>query len=435
MGRIWLVPFFLLFWACGAGAADACTCASRSASCGPPGDYWRANAVFTGRVVAIERTSPRSGGTRVRIRLLERFLGALDRSRDDVAIVTSDPCRYPFKAGQEYFIYAVQQADGQLATTSCSRTRPLERAEAELAYARAAVSGSAPSGRIVGEVRHASAHDPRRAPVGNIAVTLAREGTTTATTTDARGRYAFEPSAPGSYVLDVRLPDSMYTLQPRRTIEVPDSHACVESNVDVLFDGHISGRIVDATGRAIGGLTVAHRRTDPAARVQDSRRTLTHDDGTFRIEKLPPGPFVVAVELPVDQPGIDDGAIAEGTSATLRGVLARGERRSLAPLSLPASVRITRLEGTVHSADGGLAAGARVFLKTDTDRGHIVGEPAIADSLGRFVIAVLEEEGYQVFAERQILESGVSRSEFSDPIAVVGATQMTPVRLMVRRRF
>ena len=436
MGRIWLVPLLFLFWACGVRTADACTCATRSASCGPPADYWRANAVFIGRVAAIERTSPRVGEQRVRIRVTHRFRGTFDSPGDEVALVTPFACRYPFKTGQEYFIYADRQSDGTLSTTSCSRTRPLERAEAELVYARAVASGSASRGRIVGEVRYASGHDPKRLPVANIAVTLSRDGSTIATATDAHGRYMFEPTVAGSYVLDVALPESMYVLQPRRTVDVPDPRACVESNVEVFFDGHVYGRIVDAAGHAVAGLTVAHMRADPAARHRsESRRTLTNDDGTFRIVKVPPGPFVVAVELPVDGDGIENAAGPDASSITLRGVLGRGERRRLDPLRLPSVVRVGRLEGMVNAADGNPAVGARVFLKTATDNGHIVGEPAIADSLGRFLIAVLEDERYQVFAERQILEAEATRSEFSDPIAFVAASEMPPLRLTVRRRF
>jgi hypothetical protein len=436
MGRIWLVPLLVLFWACGARAADACTCASRSAGCGPPGEYWRASAVFTGRVIAVERASPRSRGHRIRVRPIQKFRGAFDASDGEIAIVTPDVCRYPFKAGRVYFIYATQSFDGHLTTTSCSRTRPIEDAGDELIYARLAMSGSAPPGRIVGEVRHASADDPARAPVPGVRVALAPIGSITAitTNTDAHGRYAFEVAAGGSYRLDVSAPASMYLLLPLRAIDLADSHACVESNVDLFFDGHISGRIVDAADKGVGGLTVGHVRLEGAARSQpSSRRTLTKDDGTFRIEKVPPGPFVVTVELPVDDTLGD--TPSGGAVPGVRGVLGRGERRALELLRLPDRVRIARLVGTVLGADGSPAAGARVFLKTDTDSGHIVGEPAVTDSLGRFVIAVVEDEGYRVFAERQTVDGRTARSEFSDPIAVVATHEAPPLRLTVRRRF
>lgn len=436
MGRIWLVAVLLLMWVCGAHTAEACNCASRSASCGPPGDFWRASAVFTGRVLAVERVSPRSSERRVRVRLLQRFRGALAAPGGEVLIFTAAVCRYPFKAGQEYFIYAVRQDDGRMTTTICSGTRPLERAASDLTYARGTASGDVTPGRIVGEVRHAAEHDSHRKPIPDVAVAVTRQGTTNTTVTDARGRFTLEPPAGGTYVLDLALPESLYMLQPGQTIELPDPRACVETNVDVLFDGHVYGRVVDSTGKGVAGLTVAHVRSGraPGARLEH-RRTLTRDDGTYQIEKLPPGPFVLALELPVGDLEHEQADAGETPALTRRGMLGGGERLTLGPLSLPSSVRIARLGGTVHTADGAPAPGARVFLKTGFEDGHILGEPAVADSLGRFLIAVLEGEQYQVFAERRVFETQAFRSEFSVPVMLSATREMPPLRLTVRRRF
>ena len=434
MGRIWLVPLLFLFlWVCGARAADACSCAPRSASCGPPGDFWRYGAVFAARVTSVERIGPGSIERRARVRIIERFRGAVGAPGEEAVLFTGF-CGYPFKSGQEYFIYAARLDDGQLTASVCSQTRPLDRAAGDLTYARAVSSGHAPPGRIVGTVRHSADHDPRRQPIRDVAVTLTRQGRALTTATDTRGRFTFEPTEAGRYEIGVALPESVYTPHPVDVVDLVDPQACVEANVDAYFDGHVSGRVLDSTGKGIAGLTIAHVRSGrTAGGAPEQRRTLTRDDGVFRIEKLPPGPFIVAIELPAGDVEPEKSDAGDVPELRRPGVLGRGERLVLGPWPLPSSVRLTRLEGTVHTVDGAPAAGARVFLKAGTDAGRILGEPAVADSLGRFLIAVLEETDYQVFAEIQA--SQASRSEFSTPVPLSVTRTTPPLRLTIRRRF
>jgi hypothetical protein len=115
--------------------------------------------------------------------------------------------------------------------------------------------------------------------------------------------------------------------------------------------------------------------------------------------------------------------------------LAGGEQLSLDPFVIAGAPGIVRIEGTVHGADAMAIAGARVFLKSAEDGGHILGAPAVTDSLGRFVLAAVEGERYQLFAETTIRQGNVRESLFSDPITFTAAAPMAPRRLTVRRRF
>src|SRR5688500_8044376 len=122
MGRIWLVPVLLALWVCDANTAEACSCPARSARCGPPADFWSAHAVFTGRVASVERLrdGPRlANERRVRVRILQRLRGAA-AERDEAIIFTgvAGLCGYPFRAGEEYLIYAFRQEDGRLTTSA-----------------------------------------------------------------------------------------------------------------------------------------------------------------------------------------------------------------------------------------------------------------------------------------------------------------------------
>jgi hypothetical protein len=431
MGRIWLLPVLLAIWVCGEPAAEACGCAPRSASCGPPAEFWRAAAVFTGRVAAIERVSARGrpGAERLAIvQVTESFRGAI-RGRD-VTLVIRPVCSYRFKTGQSYLIFAVRTEDGRLTVSVCSRTIPLERAGADLEYARAAVRGAAPPGTIVGEVREDGDGRVPGRPLPRVAVTAASAAASYAATTDEHGRYTIAPGQAGAFTIAAALPDGRYSPQSPRSIELVHPLACVRADIDVKFDGWISGRVVDESDRGIPGLTLSFGRVGRGGGRTDPVRTVTRDDGTYRFERLPAGPFVVAIDLPAADRPLATVALA----SRVTGTLAAGERRSVETITLPPEVPIARLEGVVRGADGAAAAHVRVFLRAGEDEGHVVGEPAVTDALGRFAIAVIEGVSYEVFAVRE--ERGaLRRTEFSAPVAFTAGAATPPVVVTLRRAF
>jgi hypothetical protein len=383
--------------------------------------------VFTGRVLSIDRVVDGTGpaGTRqrrVRVLVAERFRGSGPAPGAVAIVFTTVRCGYAFKAGADYLIYARTREDGASTTEPCSGTVPLDRGADGVEYGRLAARNAAPHGGVVGAVRYAAEHDSRRTPVAGVAVTATGPaGVETTSMTDARGRYKIDVPTAGRYALSVDLPATSYAEPAERTIELSDPRACVERDIDVLFDGRLTGQVVDSHGKGVAGLTIAHVRLKKDGSASSGRtRVLTHDDGTFRIDGVAPGAFAVVIELAEEHEGI-------------RGVLGGGERLPLQPIVLPPDLRVLRLEGSVHGPDGTPAAGARVFLKDAGDEGHIVGEAAVADDLGRFVLAVIEDGGYQVFAERQAPTS--SGPDFSDPVPVTPRAGMPPLRLTVRRRF
>jgi hypothetical protein len=438
MGRIWLVSVLLLVRVCAADVAEACSCPSRSASCGPPAEFWRATAVFSGRVAAVERVTDRplraSRQLRIRVRVIQRFSGSLRESDAEVVLHTGPVCRYPFRTGHAYFIYAVRQDDGRLTTSVCAGTVPLERAAADLTYARSVVAGSAPPGRIVGYVRQLREAGSPGGPLSHVEVVADRRGTRLLARTDDRGRYTIEVPSAGTYVLNVALGGVYYTRHQGTRVEVPAPHACVQSNVDVRVNGQVAGRVVDGRGDGIAGITVLYTGSSSRTSTIDPPRSraVTRDDGTYYMDQLAPGPFTVAVELAGNHADATVEAHASGRMM-LDGSIPGGQRVMLPPLVVPSTVPIARVGGTVHTTDGAPAPGARVFLKSGDDEGHILGDAAIADMLGRFVLAALEGERYMIFAERAAPAGASHRPEFSEPIAVTVESRMAPLRLTLRR--
>ena len=437
MGRMWLMPLLLGLWICGGTVAEACSCGPRSAACGPPEDFWRVSAVFVGRVTAVDRAAvadlTHSGKRRTRLQVIEKFRGEIAGPGGEVVVLTDATalCGFPFQSGKEYFVYAARQ-DGRLVTSTCSRTAPLERSQMDLAYARNAVTGSPSPGRIVGEVRLTGDIRGRARLLSGIPVVITTDGVTKTASTDSWGRYAIEPPTAGTYVLDVHLPDTQFTPQAGQHIAFPNPHGCTEVNIDVLYDGRISGRIDDSLGRGVAGITVSYERATQEGTRIERRRVLTRDDGTYSLQKLSPGPFAIRAELPSEhaEPREPTEAVQE---PALTGILGAGHRLSVATLVLPPTHRIARLEGTVHDASGAPATNARVFLKGGEERARILGEPAVTDSLGRFVMTVVEGTHYDVFAERSLADR--RGAEFSDPVSITALPAMSPVRLTLRRRF
>ena len=420
MGRIWFLPVLVAIWVCGADAVHACSCTPRSTLCGPPGEFWHASDVFSARVVRIERGS-HSTERRVQVEVIERWRGSVPAA-GTVAVFTrsSALCGYPFKTGREYLIYGSRSEDGRLTTGGCSRTALLERASEDVRYARGASKGTVPAGRVVGDVRVKSAGRRTRG-LPDISVVLTSGQLVRSALTDAEGRYSVELTSSGRHHLDVELPQSVYARQPPERIDVSDPHACFERRIEVSFNGRITGRIVDHTGRGVAGLAVSHLPLEHRPPSDGRTSVLTRDDGSFEIARLAAGRFRIQVEPPVD--GADE------TVSVATGVLGEGERLPLDAFALPASLRLARLEGIVVGSDGWNMADARVFLKGPSG-GRVLGVPATSDGLGRFVLAIVEGGQYHIFAERP---SG--QSEFSEPISVIAERKMRPLRLVVRPHF
>ena len=207
-----------------------------------------------------------------------------------------------------------------------------------------------------------------------------------------------------------------------------------------MHDGRVTGRIIDPAGRGVPGLTVeltvAARIDEPGT---DRIRALTRSDGTFELARVPPGTFLVGINTQhggdgafaqprVFYPGVEDPAAARTVT------VAAGGRVTLDDFVLPSNVEYVRIEGVVLAPDGSPAAGARVFVKHDSEKSYITSEPATSDSSGRFVVALLAGAAWRLVAERS---GGEERTwmESSDLVSVTPRPDSPPVRIQLRRRY
>ena len=137
-------------------------------------------------------------------------------------------CDYRFKDGGQYLVYANPQPDGSISTSTCTRTKPLRNAAADLAY----LAGEGTPG-VSGTVRGALQFYDRKRPADSIKVVLERPDGERLFQIEARrfDSFAMYPVPPGVYALSVLLNESDKALHSRVILVAPGQ--CPRDAVDL----------------------------------------------------------------------------------------------------------------------------------------------------------------------------------------------------------
>ena len=148
--------------------------------------------MFVGRVETIKRV----GTTRrVTFTVLDGLRGVTASTLEVSTEPAGQRCSLSFRVGHEYIVYAARSEGGALTTSRCLRTRDVEDAGADLAYARDVKQGSAGVGQITGRVvvvprdLTGNAAGPPM-PLPDIAVIVARDGVAESMVTDLSRRLS-----------------------------------------------------------------------------------------------------------------------------------------------------------------------------------------------------------------------------------------------------
>ena len=234
---------------------SACSCMVP----GPPcQEFWRADAVFTGRVTAVEPFSDREEvlteagwvnvsmlSRRVTMTIIEAHRGVSGRT---VTIYTGSgggDCGYPFQVGEAYFVYAdnyprqtpeTPARPTRLYAGICSRTAPLHTAAEDLKHAREVRAGAVRAGTISGFVRRVPAHmapevNAKPQPVPDIRVRLFGPGPVREAVTDTSGRFEFGPLAVGVYTVITVAPPGFQASMSNEPITIKDTRQCATMNI------------------------------------------------------------------------------------------------------------------------------------------------------------------------------------------------------------
>jgi hypothetical protein len=441
-----LIAFCCLVAVLAAGVPDAegCSCARQGPACE---DYWSTAVVFRGRVESIGPVQTADETLEkfrtIRFTVLESFKGVSVSSVEVRTAVGGATCGYRFAGGREYLVYAAVDASGALATSVCTRTRPVAKAQADLDHARGIATGGVPLGRIGGRVvlqtRDLVTGRNRARPIREAAVTIRGGEFSAPARTNPAGEFAVTGLDPGPYTVGLELDGSFRVEIAPDPVVLRDPRACAAIEAKVYPDGRVSGRVLDSNREPVRGITVDLTVPD-TPRLESSGygpnrlRAVTLDDGTYELTGVPPGRFVL---------GISAGESGGDLAAYYPGVLHRfdavtvvvpaGGRVSLDDLEIPASVPLQEISGVVFDTGQTPVEGARVYLRGPAERDFILTEAVVTDASGRFTIAAIEQE-YVLFAERD--RSGVPHGiDSTDLLRISPSSSGAPVRLTLRRRY
>jgi hypothetical protein len=432
------------------GEARACTCAGGAPPCQ---SYWQASAVFVGQVVGVSTVGAEEGAGESKYKYKRRsFRFAVERALrgvrgTSVEVLTGQgggDCGYDFERGERYVVYAhLDEKQGRLSTSICTRTRPVAGAGEDLRYFDALAQGATSGGVIYGRVlkdgrlpNDESTDRHERPPLPGAKVEAAGGGRAVRAVTDAEGKYHLRGLPPGEYTLRLDLPETLLVRDPERKVRVEEGGCAVEV-FSVESNGRLGGRVFDSEGRPAAKVAL---RLSEAARGDEyflghSAHATSDADGRYEFRGVPPGRYIIRVRFDGEEtemgrpfpllyhPNVRDPARA----ATL--LVGEGEKIEGYDLRLPPLPAERAIEGVAVYPDGQPAAGVQIDYTADVPFVP-VGYAVKADGAGRFSFKVYEGVGLKLTAGTRRADGSQVNSETVD-VPATGAVD--ELRIVVPR--
>ena len=437
MKAILLAAFALL----GARAGFGCSCAGPNPVCSV---YWKTDTVFLGHAIRIEQGA---GEYLVHFDVTKLYRGT--RS-EPMVIHTPDQgpmCGFAFERGRDYLVYASAVANGELATSRCSRTHEVISRENDadlqwmegLAHSPAGVS-------IFGQIRKQKLNrDGSYDTSGLAGVGVAIQGPDSKTvSTDAEGNFRADGLAPGKYVVSAKAPSGYSAFEDWKA--TLGNRACAEVVWSTRLDGHIRGKVYFANGTPAAGLFLQTKAADAVPGepwTWKETGSTTGPDGAFDFAPLSPGSYIFGVNL--DFSSIDGKyyrkAFFPGTSnrreaATI--TLGAGERADdlnfyLPPDSPRPSIPVSVL---VIGFDGRPVSRAEIIAKDDMWENSVTNLAATTDENGKAIVTLRPGSHYEIEAFVNLADSTQACAE---PVGVDARDESniptTPVVLKLSHPF
>ena len=310
---------------------------------GPCYRYWNVEAVFVAKVIEmtpfrIERLDPGvvylGGDYRLRVIVVEAFRGV--EGGATVTLFAPDGVCGGINAenGGELFVYALRNKSGELWAQGCGVSGPLERAAADLAYARS-VHAQGPAAVFYGDVvqREDLTGGPADfSPMAGVRIRVRGVNFEAETETDDKGNYSLTLPGAGKYTAETMPPPGLANRFGDRPIafELADRRACYRGDFQLQLNGRIRGRVVNDQGEPVSHLIVR----DGAGK----RSAKTDATGAFEIGPIEEGMYSISMISGSRSPRFADAGLA--------AVLA-GRITHLAPVTLPAGLELVMLSVTV----------------------------------------------------------------------------------------
>jgi hypothetical protein len=283
----------------------------------------------------------------------------------------------------------------------CTGTRVADGAQSEVMWLRLWRDGKTKS-RLYGRVTD----DAGVALFGARITARGRNGAYTASS-GADGTWSLEGIAGGRYAIDAEL--AKYEQHRWLEAEVA-AGACAYLDLFLQTNGAVSGIVLDSKNKRLQGIQLEVTRL----KSQDEPnlpcvRTKSLRDGTFRVEGLPGGDYIVGVNLYSDPnpslpyrrtyaPGVSQEAEARVIHIEPMGVVSGVELRM--PPALP-----SRNVNVLVNWQNGRRAGKGVFIFADVAGGSSA-ESAITDRNGVAHLKCLVGLDYEISAREELAKAG-----------------------------
>ena len=440
--RCFLAAIFVVF---GVYQSAACTCAGPRTFGGknfqPCGVFWRADVVFIGKVDKISYEKEGIGEKARYSKMIAHFSveKAVRGVNEQTVQVETSPstasCGYPFKEGEEYFVYLTRGQDGKLAEHLCGATVLLKNAQPDLEYLNAVESGEK-GGRVFGNVwRYAQASFKDRvsnAGLAGINVKLSSVEVEDVgkknkpkyikrsfeTKTNEDGFYMFLGVPEGTYIVEADIPKNFRELRsqgdsfPRFVTIDGDKQRCGGPNFSLTTLGSLEGKVTNQDGSWPPQQYIWLIPLDETGKLDLSSyyayTWISSRDGTFHFDTVAPGNYLLAVNpksCPNKNyapeygssfyPGVADYRNARSIS------ISEFERRKVENFRLLPTLKDRVFAGKVVSTNGTPVSGATVFLNNgNVNRCMALGslDETKTDDSGVFRLKGYEGYEYQLRA-------------------------------------
>ncbi|HEY0082456.1 MAG TPA: hypothetical protein VGB61_06680 [Pyrinomonadaceae bacterium] len=395
----------------------ACSCALGEDS--PCQEFWQTDVVFAGTVVGSSEIKTDVAGYKrrlVRFSVEESYRGIEGAFAEVVTGLGGGDCGYEFRQGGQYVVYAYRDdKEKRLHTSICTRTRPLDKAAADLAYMRG-LATAAPLGVIFGNVskrnRNWKEGETWRTGVGGAELTIEGEGTRYELKSNAQGEFSIEGLAPGEYTVKLRIPPGLAQLNAQSEfMETTERDAkvfargCAQTEFLLEPDTRVGGHVIDAAARPAANLRLEMRGapSDPN-NINTFLYAHTDAEGRFEFKLVPPGDYVLGVRL-LDSSGSElppyprtyyPGVMSKAQASVVS--VKEGEKVRELELRLPPRLAAYAVDGLVVWADGRPAPGVNVYAFLEEEGERSSHASLRADERGRFTLKVYEGLSYKVSA-------------------------------------
>jgi hypothetical protein len=335
----------------------------------------------------------------------------------------------------------------------CRRTRLLREAVEDLDYA-ATLSAPGAGARIYGQLRRWDDYlgrSPVTKDLGttpNVPVIVEGPGGPFRTRSGQDGQFQVVGLQAGTYRVSLQLPGTLMYNGSTQPIRLASRHACERADFNIHFDGRLTGSLQHANGRPVVGLKIVlslAELADVAAGLRYNRSAVTDKDGIFELRTLPPGQYVLGLNIDphfenmVLLPGKDGRWIwprvfypgSSDVKSARRIDLAAGEKRALAPFRLPEDLIVRRVTGIVRWPDGQRVAEGWVSLFDATTKLRLSGIVRTTKA-GEFDVAAFA--GQRVFVQVEGKDNGRTGYIESAVFEVGSRTPLEQLTLTIKPR-